>query len=76
LKLGPLGLMTGIMQGQVVPKILLAAEEKWILENTDKIGYEDDKAALECFAGKLRWWGMKVLADDAGKGEGSSIVEV
>jgi hypothetical protein len=69
LKLGPLGLATGKIQGKGVPEILLAAEEKWVLDNADKIEFEDDKAALECFVGKLRLWGMEVLADGAGEEE-------
>jgi hypothetical protein len=69
-KLDPLGLAAGIIQGKLVADILLVAEEEWILTNIDKDEYEEDKAALECFAGDLHLWGKGILAPVAGGDEG------
>jgi hypothetical protein len=66
----PLGLAAGIIQGKLVADILLVAEEEWILTNIDKDEYEEDKAALECFAGDLHLWGKGILAPVAGGDEG------
>jgi hypothetical protein len=47
LKLGPLALVTGLIQGKQVAEILLAAEEDWLIVDFEGDKYEYEKADLE-----------------------------
>jgi hypothetical protein len=47
LKLGPLELTAGVVQGQVFPEILLTAEEEWLMAKMGNNDFEYVKEALE-----------------------------
>ncbi|KAH7396978.1 hypothetical protein DE146DRAFT_789599 [Phaeosphaeria sp. MPI-PUGE-AT-0046c] len=61
LRLSPLPLASGLVQGKTAHDIFLNAENKCVGESSDDINYEEKKAALREFAAKLAAWAAKVL---------------